>query len=627
MSDQAVQIAEDIYLEGPHDDPNSLLALELRGSMQIRRDESNQRRWEAALESYDSAIAREPNCAKAHFLRACALYLLNQFEEALQSTDQATQLKPDQADAYCLRGDVFWAQGRYEEALRSYDRAIQLEPNLAAAWFNSGMIYSRVFNYTSTGISNFERAARDQKYGTRARIASCIGELRILYENQAEIFKARLAYMQKLKALCEDFDSGRLTEDVVEAIETMQPFYLAYQQYCDLDLQALYGSLVCKIMRREFTAAPLPRPPAPGELVRVGFVSAFFYKHTNWKLCLKGWISQLDRRRFKVFGYHLGKKRDAETVAAAFMCDRFVHGLAAVGDYRKEILRDAPHVLIYPGLLMDSISLQLAAQRLAPVQCNSWGHPETSGMPTLDYFLSSDLMEPQNASMHYSEELIRLPNLSIYYIRSTLKRMTSNRADFGLRSDATVFWSGQALFKYLPQFDFIFADIAAQVDDCQFVFIEWERCKKVTEQFQARLDLAFKPNGLRYKNHCVFLPHLSQDEFVSAIGECDLILDSVGWSGGNSTFESLEHNLPIVTVEGSLMRGRHSAAILRMMGCTDTIAHTVDDYIHIAVELANNPAKRVAISRLMADNKHRVFCDRECISALEEFLDRVARKT
>src|SRR5271155_3291020 len=80
--------------------------------------------------------------------------------------------------------------------------------------------------------------------------------------------------------------------------------------------------------------------------------------------------------------YHVGQTRDAETDIAAAMCDRFVHRSLDLEGWRREILHDAPHVLIYPGLLMDEVSHRLAAQRLAAVQCNSWGHPETSGMPT-----------------------------------------------------------------------------------------------------------------------------------------------------------------------------------------------------------------------------------------------------
>jgi predicted O-linked N-acetylglucosamine transferase (SPINDLY family) len=139
-----------------------------------------------------------------------------------------------------------------------------------------------------------------------------------------------------------------------------------------------------------------------------------------------------------------------ETDVAATICDRFVHRILTVKDCRREILTDAPHVLIYPGQLMENISLQLAAQRLAPIQCNSWGHPETSGMPTLDYFLSSDLMEPPDAEQHYTEKLVRLPNLSIYYEPIKTDNIAMTRDELGLRSDAPVFWSGQSLFKYFP---------------------------------------------------------------------------------------------------------------------------------------------------------------------------------
>ena len=110
------------------------------------------------------------------------------------------------------------------------------------------------------------------------------------------------------------------------------------------------------------------------------------------------------------------------------------------------------------------------------------------------------------------------------------------------------------------------------------------------------------------------------------MGLCDVFLDSIDWSGCNSALESLPHDLPIVTVPGALMRGRHSAAILKMMGITETIAGTVDDYVAIAARLANDPHERQALSRRIAENKQRVYRDRACITALEDFLDRVARQ-
>ena len=74
------------------------------------------------------------------------------------------------------------------------------------------------------------------------------------------------------------------------------------------------------------------------------------------------------------------------------------------------------------------------------------------------------------------------------------------------------------------------------------------------------------------------------------------------------------------------MRGRHSAAILAMMGVTDTIAETIDDYVAIAARLANDPAQRQALKARMQEAEHKVYRDRACITALEDFLDRAARQ-
>jgi predicted O-linked N-acetylglucosamine transferase (SPINDLY family) len=249
----------------------------------------------------------------------------------------------------------------------------------------------------------------------------------------------------------------------------------------------------------------------------------------------------------------------------------------------------------------------------------------TSGFPTIDYFISSDLMEPAAAADRYSERLIRLPNLSIYYEPSDVPPAEIDRAELGLRDDAVVYWCCQSLPKYLPQFDEVFARIAAEVPDSQFTFIEFGGGRGVTAMFRARLERAFEAVGLSAEDHCVFLPRLAPERFVAAIGQCDLVLDSIGWSGCNSMLESFVHNLPIVTFAGEMMRGRHTAAILEMMEIRGTTARTIDEYVSIASLLGRDATKRTELSAEIANNKHRVYRDRDCIAALEAFLERAVR--
>jgi predicted O-linked N-acetylglucosamine transferase (SPINDLY family) len=404
----------------------------------------------------------------------------------------------------------------------------------------------------------------------------------------------------------------------------MQPFYLAYQGHNDRDLQRIYGSLVCRIMADRYGPATLPNPPRTDEPVRVGIVSGFFFEHSVWKMPLKGWLDQLDHRRFRLFGYHTGHKQDAETKAGAAFCERFVAGPLSIGQWRQAILADAPHVLIYPELGMDPTCPQLAAQRLARIQCTSWGHPDTSGFPTVDYYLSSDPMEPADAQEHYTERLVRLPHLSSYYEPSDIPQATTAPPELALRPTATVYLSSQSLFKYLPQFDYVFPDIAREAGDCQFVFLE-NRSRDVTELFRQRLQRAFAASGLQAADYCLIMPRLDRPRFQAVMSRCHVFLDSIGWSGCNTALESLAYNLPLVTLPGSLMRGRHVMAMLTIMGIRDTIGQTIADYIAIAARLARDLSWRRSISEQLRTKKHRLYRDHNSIAGLERFLESAAR--
>jgi predicted O-linked N-acetylglucosamine transferase (SPINDLY family) len=615
-------------------------------------------RHEEAVACFHKALALKTDYADAHYNLGSSLRVLGRYDEALVGLDRALLLRPDYVKALNNRGAVLEAINRLPEALACYDRAVALAPGFTESRNNRGRVLlaldradDAIDNFTAAlkfnpddaeawyqrgrcllEISRNEEAAADLAQALAlapghadARFAACFAELPVIYRNESEIAQCRAAYEQKLRELLNDVERGVLKGDLIKAIGARHPFLLAYQGSNDRALQQIYGEMIGKVIARRFSPAPLPPPPAPGEPIRVGIVSSFFYRHSNWKIPIKGWISQLDRSRFYVTGYHLGAIHDEQTDAAARLCDRFVHRTLDTDGWRREILADAPHALIYPGLLMDVSSLQLAAQRLASVQCNSWGHPETSGLSTVDYFLSSDLMEPPDAQACYTEKLVRLPNLSIYYEPVAAEPVSVTREGLGLRAGATAFWSAQSLFKYLPQYDDVFVRIAQAVGDCQFVFLRHFGAPRVTQLVRERLERAFSAAGMRAEHHCVFLNRMSQSQFAAAAGLCDVFLDSIGWSGCNSALECLPQALPIVTFEGPTMRGRHSAAILRMIDVTDTIAATVDDYVAIATRLGQDTQFRQTMSSRMAENRHRLYEDRAPVIALENFLEGAVR--
>jgi protein O-GlcNAc transferase len=582
-------------------------------------------RFAEAATAFERAATLRPDYAEAHANLAGALRRLGRTEEAIARYERVAALAPNSAGAHNNVANALMELGRLDAALGYYEKALALAPDFAPAHYNRGVALRGQSRFAEAAAS-FERALALKPDFFAAKFAACMARLPIVYGDKADIARQRAAYEAELRVLAAEVERAPRPGDFADVVGAHQPFYLAYQGRNDRDLQALYGAMICRIMAARYGAAPLPGPPAANEPVRVGIISGFFRRHSNWKIPISGWLGQLDRRRFALFGYHTGRETDAETAKAAGQCTRFVQGPLPVEAWRRTILDDAPHVLIYPEVGMDPVSAQLAAQRLAPLQCNGWGHPETSGFPTLDFFLSSDLMEPPDAEEHYTERLERLPNLSIYYEPPDDGGVSVTRGELGLRPGATVYWCSQAIYKYLPQFDHVFPRIAREVGDCQFTFIQFPGAAHVTEQFRQRLDAAFASLGLKATDHCAMLPRLDQDRYAAAAACCDIALDSIGWSGCNSSLECLAHDLPVVTLPGALMRGRHTAAILEMMGVTDTIARTIDEYVSTAVRLARDKEWRTALRGAIAASKDRVYRDRACIAALEDFLDAQARR-
>jgi len=585
----------------------------------IRRKEGDPVR---AAQLLDLAAKQAPTGTAAAnifwFNYGSALAATGRYQDAIASFDRVTNVTGQQAaDVAYNRGNALAQLRHHAEAVASYRAALKSDPRSADAHYQLGRsLY--LLGERNAAIASLEECIAIAPQ-LDAQLFHCMAELPILYESEAEIAECRTAYARKLEWV------GANTHGPLARLSTT-PFYLAYQGRNDRELQQLFAKLLCRLVAQN-NASRIAEPAAPGERIRIGIVSAHVYAHTIWKLITRGWLTQLDRTRFQVSCYMVSGIDDAETNHARGICgirdERFVAGARTIPAWRDTILADRPHVLLYPEVGMDPTTMHLAALRLALVQCASWGHPVTTGLPTMDYFLTADGMEPPDGDAHYTEKLVRLPNLSIYYEPVVVAAALTAREAIGLRPDACVYWCGQSLYKYLPQHDQVFARIARQVPGSQFVFIDLLNTHRA--KFRGRLELAFAAEGLRAEEHCVILDRLSAEQFSSVLGLSDVYLDSIGWSGGNTTLESLEHGLPIVTIAGEFMRGRHTLAIAQQMGLDEAVVRSIDDYIALAVRLGNNPEERAAMHAKITDRKARVYRDVSAIRALEDFLEHVAR--
>src|SRR5262249_2879807 len=227
---------------------------------------------------------------------------------------------------------------------------------------------------------------------------------------------------------------------------------------------------------------------------------------------------------------------------------------------------------------MNPLITKIAALRLAPVQCVAWGHPVTSGVPTMDYYISSEMMEPADGDNHYSETLVRLPNIGVCVPKPLKSISNKTRADYGLSENRTIYVFPHSLFKQLPQYDWIFPAVAKQNPRSEFIFIERETHSiEAAHAFKARVADAFLQHDLDAKDHIRFVPQQGLQDFLRLLSLSDVYLDSIGWSGGMTTLEALACMLPVVTMPGQFMRGRHAYGCLKRIGINETIAQSTED--------------------------------------------------
>ncbi|MGR3303745.1 MAG: O-linked N-acetylglucosamine transferase family protein, partial [Candidatus Scalindua sp.] len=258
----------------------------------------------------------------------------------------------------------------------------------------------------------------------------------------------------------------------------------------------------------------------------------------------------------------------------------------------------------------------LAFSRLAPVQCVTWGHPVTTGIPNIDYFISSDKSEPPGAEDNYSERLILPDRLTTYYYRPELPEEPRSREYFSFLEEQNLYVCPQTIFKFHPDFDDVLGSLLRQDTRGLLVLIEGKQ-KHWTKLLQDRFSSAFPDVFDRVK----FLPMMPTKDFLSLLKLADVILDTPYFGGGNTSLESFACGAPIVTWPGEFMRDRLTLALYKQMGIMDCVADNARSYLDIAFRLANDKTWREEIRDKIRANSDCLFEDIEAVHELERFFE------
>jgi len=578
-------------------------------------------RFESALTDYERVLVLQPTHTLALINKAAALLELRRAGEALDWADRALSLQPDLARAHHVRALALNALFRYEEALAANGRVIELEPDSAQMWCSRGGLLDDMCQRDAARECYLRALALDA-HCLPARVRLLTSQIPMMPDTEEEILRSRHALEEEITRFVQWARSDAVSDS--EAPELVdQFFYLPYQGRCDRALLERYRCECVRLMSRwQDAQAKGPAPPraeAAAARLRIGIVCAYVADHSVYKALVQGWLRQLDRDCFELHVFHVGWSHDAETSGATALSDRFITGSRTLAEWVGTIRSSRPDVLLFPEVGMDRTTLRLAALRLAPHQLAAWGHPETTGLTTIDYYLSGAAFEPADAQQHYSERLVPLPALGSYYEPYGVTAAALERERFGIAGNEPLFICAGLPFKYAPQHDHVFTDIAQRLGACQFVFFTAPRTTAAA-RLSGRLERTFEGAGLEPRRYLRFIPWQSRPDFFGLLQQADVCLDTIGFSGFNTAMQVIECGLPMVACRGPFMRGRFASGILETLGMPELVADDKSGYVDLAVRVAQEKPWQAYLRKQLLARRPAILADQSVIAEFARFL-------
>ena len=391
-----------------------------------------------------------------------------------------------------------------------------------------------------------------------------------------------------------------------------------------------------------------PQRPKTRQKIRLGILSHHFSPQTETYSTLPV-FEYLDPTQFEVILYTLQSNHHPLEEYCKSRAYRWVELPKKLPDQVNLIRNDDLDIVLIGTnvtAVTNGITL-LALHRLARIQITSTSSCVTTGMRTIDYYISGTLTEiKQNPQDQYREQLLLLEGtahcFSYYAIPAEKTQFNPTRSSLGIPEQAIVFASGANFYKIIPELRETWAKLLAKVPNSvlilypfnpnwtsQYMAVPWINCFKET----------LTQYGVDISRLIILKPQASRSDIKECLKLADIYLDSYPFSGVNSLVDPLEVSLVPVVRDGDIIpsfsgntsqagevfvvrtsgsfRSLMGASLLRSLSINDLIANSEEAYINLAITLANNPQlrqqKRQEIQQKMQQNPE--FLDSRTYSA------------
>ncbi len=549
-----------------------------------------------------------PNDSKILQHLAHARLALGQPRLAIAAAELAVAANSTNVVARLLLGQAYLATRKLEAAYTALSHVLADMPDHPEALYYLAETEEKL-GRTAQARALYARVIEldvDPEFRTLTQLKSVLA-LPVISQNVTDIRNSRQAILAALNDLPrtpvkDPYSAGGFTN-----------FYLAYQGEDDKEIQRRIAEFYLRCCPDLARIAPhIGNGPARSKY-RIGILSSFLRNHTVGYLC-RGLIEHLDRDRFEVVLLRCPVLPIEDPLAPvlARAADEVIDLPDHLIQATEKIAEVAADLIYFPEVGMEDLVYFLAFARSAPVQVMGWGHPVTTGIPNMDYFLSVADMEPSDAAEHYTEQLIQLDGLSVCVESPVIPERVEDKSKFGMAADAPAYLCAQSLYKIHPDFDDIAAAILERDKTARLYFMALgDHADKI---FLARLSQKVGDNMDRVK----MLKRVPSKDFIALLGCVDVLLDIPHWAGGKTSLESLAVGTPTVHWPGRFMRGRHTLAFYTKMDVLDCVVDSADGYVETAYRLVHDMPFRTSVREKISVRSERLFND---ISAIDEISD------
>ena len=414
-----------------------------------------------------------------------------------------------------------------------------------------------------------------------------------LYDSNESVVHSHQRVLAELQRLTELAKRSTLRGDKRADCLDAHMFFIAYAEQDVTAVLFAWGDFVealCAPLRLELkrvdSQAEPPIEPRPGAPIRrVGFVTNRVGGSSAGRVFGR-WIDEAVRIGLDVHVFALGAPDPADdSLARKTFFQRFEHEhVRSWRSVSNAILDSQCDLLIYPECQGSALQQLLAGIKLAPLQAAGFGNPVSTGLRSMDYFLSPVEAEPAFAKLHYREQLVTLSG-TWSGISPPPAASSWPRSAFGLADDAHVYLITQPMPKWTPSFRAAVRQLLLTDDHAQLVIVQWSLAFSF-RAFELMLRTEFAASGLSYADRVTVCGWLSHPDYLSLHNVADVVLDTFGFSGGVSTVDALACGRPVVTLRGTFLRGRQSAALIERSGSPENVVESPEAFVSRAIAAA-----------------------------------------